>query len=122
MTPQQIAQRIGARRAAEDIWGWLVEGAEGETQDAAAYWQRIQELYAERFPQPVADDLRPMTCQEAANFNLTTVPFGAYEDEYVADVPLFYLCRLCDPSPFINEVKRYLQNPEVKRRIAEDGE
>jgi hypothetical protein len=118
MTP--VEARIAARKDAETAWELLEEVADGQA-DSPAYWERIRELANEGStdkPEPV----NPMTDVECRVFEKTIIPFGAYKDMQVGFAPTSYLCRLADPSPFINELKRYLQNPDVKRSIAEETE
>lgn len=61
----------------------------------------------------------PMTDVQAREFAKTIIPFGQGKGKQVGDVSLRYLCALADPSPFMEDLKRYLHSPSVRREIEE---
>lgn len=74
---------------------------------------------------------QPMSSMQARAFEATWIPFGKWQAHQVRasaaagsdeseDVPLSYLVRLADPSEWIKELRRYLANPDVQRRITKE--
>ena len=75
-------------------------------------------------PRQKLDDLKrpePMSDMQARAFERERVPFGKYEGWMVREVPLSYWVSLTDPSNTIKAVRRYIGNPDVKRRIEQEG-
>lgn len=70
-------------------------------------------------PKPNDGGIVPMNDAQAKLFEARNLPFGQYVGSYVGDTPIGYLCRLSDPSPFLDDVKRYLASERGKRRIEE---
>ncbi len=60
---------------------------------------------------------KPMTDVQARAFAKEIIPFGQHKGMRVGEADLDYLCRLADPSPFVEELKRYLRSPAVRREI-----
>lgn len=75
-------------------------------------------------PRQKSDDAKrpePMSDMQAKAFESERVPFGKYEGWIVRNVPLSYWVSLTDPSDWIKEVRRYVGNSDVKRRIEQEG-
>ena len=66
---------------------------------------------------PATAKVPPMSESQAKAFQLQLMPFGQHKGEPIFDVPLSYLCHLTEPSEFMEELKRYLDNPEIQRKI-----
>ena len=63
--------------------------------------------------------VEPMTDVQAQAFARQAMPFGYKKGKPVGEIDLHYLCCLVDPSPFIEELRRYLKSPAVRREIEE---
>ena len=59
----------------------------------------------------------PMSDAQALAFEATTCPLGKHIGSEVGSVPLKYFCSLVDPNEWIDEVRRYLDNPRIQREI-----
>ena len=58
---------------------------------------------------------KPMSDSQARAFESTLAPFGKWEGKLIAEIPLPYLRNLCDPSGWVEEVKRYVDNPGIQQ-------
>jgi len=115
MTDAKVRARIAARRWAEE--------SHAAADDKPAFVQRVMELggTAPKPDKPIV----PMTDEEAVAFEAETVFFGSHPGWTVNDTPLSYLANLVDPpkgrmAEFLDKVRRYLRNPEVKALLEED--
>ena len=117
-----IDDRIAARAYAEEVWTFVLE-EKAKQADPNAFWGRIIEILKRdvglAYPDKPMKEVIPFTDKQVKSFENQTIPFGAYKGNKIGEVELSYLCNLTDPSPFIQDIKRYLLNPEVKRRIQE---
>lgn len=97
-----------------------------ELEEMRRFWLRLHESTAQLLNEPQQVE-RPhradaMTNDEAKVFERTCMPFGAYKDKPIGDVPLGYLDWLVGEPDFKRDVRRYLANPVVKQALSEELE
>lgn len=73
------------------------------------------ELYVP--PKPPERKVEAMNDAQAKAFESCTMPFGQFVGERIEVVPVGYLCRFSDPSPWVRDIKRYLASERGKQRI-----
>lgn len=105
---QNITQRIAAVEAME-----LATELAGEFENPQHFWECMRLGILAMLPDPVAPIKdRPMTNEEAAKFGRSPMPFGAFKDQPVGDVPLERLAWYTDQD-WTRKAIRYLQSPNV---------
>ncbi len=62
---------------------------------------------------------KPMSDAEVKRFRDTSVPWGKHRGQLVDEVPLEYLCWLVDANDWKDELRRYLDNEQIQRRVEE---
>ena len=101
----------------------VIDDQLNETARQIVYARVLRALQAHRLyvpPKPSERKVEPMTAAQAIAFEAGCVPFGKYDGSPVGAVPIGYLCRLCDPSVWIEDLRRYLASERGKRRIEEE--
>lgn len=58
----------------------------------------------------------PMSYEEAIRFEKVAMPYGAFEDSEVGNVPRSYLARVLDPSTFNRQLRRYVASRRFQER------
>ena len=128
-----MGQDVGDRavtdiRQVNDEARLIAEWIDNSVADAGEYGyvllRRLHE-HIERHPafEPTAAahrEVDPMTDVQAQAFARQAMPFGYKKGKPVGEIDLHYLCCLVDPSPFIEELRRYLKSPAVRREIEEN--
>lgn len=121
-TDEQIRDRVTARQTAAEIIGLANDAAETMTEDQQlAFWTAIREvaLTVARLPEqkPQLVKARPMTDEQAREFEKEEIPFGRNCGVRVGDmvVDIDYLHWLADQT-FIDDLRRYLANETIARQ------
>ena len=57
-----------------------------------------------------------MTEQEAKNFEIQVAPQWQHKGDLIGDIPMTYFDSLCDPNPWLVDVKRYVRSGRAKLR------
>lgn len=119
---KRLRERIDARKAAEEILELIYETDSTIPDHCHDHFMESFRVLFEKRPEGSAA-AEPMTCQEAANFNLVKMPYGKYAGMHIADIPLTYLDWLIGQKDDIKEkISRYLANDEVAKRLREQLE
>jgi hypothetical protein len=85
--------------------------------DQGVFWEELKKILPTPKP-PAKPSVDLMTDLQARAFGQALMPFGQFQGQPVDEVPLNYLRKLCDPSAFIRNLKRYLATDRVQ---AEDN-
>lgn len=105
-----LAENVRARQAAQE----LVNSAGNLHSDR--FWEVVIELAkAKLSPTAVATEDAPMDDREAAQFEKMMMPYGAYKDYPIGEIPCNYFCSITE-SPFSKKLRRYVCSKTFKER------
>lgn len=116
-----IEQNVAQRKSAIECLEFVAECA-GEFGGAEHFWMAVRDGASEHLPPPkVKPSEQPMTVEEAAKFSRSLMPFGAYKDQPVGDVPLERLAWYTDQD-WTRQAMRYLRSPDVAKEFRKESE
>lgn len=109
-----ISKNMAARRRATQSFDLIskdIAGADIEER----FWEELAKMICSQLSEDVTlakreEPVLPMSEQEAQAFEGRVFPFGHHRGEYVINISPSYLARLCDPSPFMDELKGYVKS------------
>ncbi len=112
-----VKNRVTAREQARACAALVVEEAGRVPSDAQnAFWDELHKMLpATGDKVAVAKAAEPFTDRQSRVFGRTRIPFGKHVGMCVDEIPLEYLEKLCDPSPFIRSLKRYLTSQRIRQ-------
>jgi hypothetical protein len=124
---ERLKSRVEGRKAAKAVLHLASEEAMRIANGGAdveawkAFWEEIRTDAVEHCPLPPVEHkvllARPLTDEQAREFEKQEVPFGQHARQRVADVPLGYLRWLADQI-FIDQLRAYLANETIEKQSA----
>lgn len=124
--PEVVQHRMEARSTAEEIMQYALELCPEHESDC--YWREIQKKIVRHAPDSAyfvtcMEDARPMDEAEVKAFEKEEIPFGCHSGREVGELMKMhdgpsYLVWISGLR-FIDNVRRYLRNLDVSRRVGE---
>lgn len=111
-----LSARVAARKRAKEIAALARDEAASCGDDAAAFWEKLQELL---FPPAPIEPAAVMGDKFAEMFERKYMPYGKYADTQICDVPRKYLDWLAhnQEDPFKTQLRTYLARLEVQAQL-----
>lgn len=110
---KRIEARVAGRKAAADVFG-LLSWPDGH---GSEYADSLCETLRGMLPQAKATEVVPEPIPPIARLGAIVMPFGAYQDNSLDDVPIEYLDWLCrSQEEFYKNLRAYLKHPELESR------
>lgn len=117
VNPTQLKRNAEARKSARKLLDMANELVGPEVSEER-FWEILAEEAASRIGKVVADEnpaLLPMTDKEAAEFELTEFPYGAFKGDVIIEIPVTYFLSITE-SPYHRKLMRYLKSKAFARR------
>jgi len=119
-----IESNIAAREAADSATGDLETWAALAPEDSDLFWPRVLKnvlaaMPAELRPKPEVAPVRPMTPEQARDFEKCPMPFGQHEYKPIGEVPIDYLVWLDSQEDFRKLLSQYLLSEAGQARQEE---